>query len=253
MNIIGKKNPRFRIAVADPDNRRSNIWRIAVRKNDVYVSTGGGAPAKFSFHESGICRDAFTGEFGAPPGMDDRVMKRWRRADIPAANTGRACSVLEIVIPTDFLSDGLEAPAKEICWVGAAAPGRSKSIEMFFSADTPDVAQPLMQKGQFEPQAAIRLDNGKWLYVTSCNIEFAGQEIRIPATGKRRFDFLIKRGNAGDTAPRVARILVMNNPADGDKLIVWEYGAFRCDPETEVSVDGTLTTQRIYHATSWGQ
>jgi hypothetical protein len=163
MKIVGKKNPRLRLAIGDAENRRSNLWRVAVRKSDVYVSTGGGAPAKFSFHESGICRDAFTGEFGVPPGMQDRVMTRWRHAEIPPRDTGKACSVLEIVIPNDFLSAGLSVPAKEICWIDAAAVGRSKCIELFFSADGPDVAEPLIQQGQRTPIAGIHLENGCWL------------------------------------------------------------------------------------------
>jgi hypothetical protein len=33
---------------------------------------------KVSFHESGICRRAFTREHGAPSTMTDWVMNRWR-------------------------------------------------------------------------------------------------------------------------------------------------------------------------------
>src|SRR5262245_5705143 len=103
VRIIGK-NKRLRVAIGEPSNRRSHLWRIWVRKSDAYVTTGGPSPTKFSFHESGICRDAFTAEFGAPPGMDDRAMKKWKRGPIPPPNTEQGCSVLEITIPTDFLS-----------------------------------------------------------------------------------------------------------------------------------------------------
>jgi hypothetical protein len=194
MRILGKRDRILRLAIGDTENRRSNVWRIAARKSDVYVTCGGAAPAKFSFHESGICRDAFTGEFGVPPGMNDRVMTRWRRADIPPPNTGKACSVLEVAIPTDFLSTGLGAsPSKPIYWLDAAAPGQSKCIEMFFSADAPDVAAPLIHQGQRTAIGAFPLQNGTWFYVTSHEIVFSGQEIRIPATGNRPFDFLITR------------------------------------------------------------
>jgi hypothetical protein len=57
MRNIGKRDPLIRVAIGDRGNRRSNLGRVAARKIDVYVSTGGVAPAKFSFHESGICRD----------------------------------------------------------------------------------------------------------------------------------------------------------------------------------------------------
>ena len=113
MKIIGKTNPQLRVAIGNASNRQSNIWRIAIRKSDVYVNTSL-KNSKFSFHESGICRHAFTAEYGAPPGMNDRVMERWRRAEIPPPNSGRACSVLELAFPTDFLSAGLEVSPKEM-------------------------------------------------------------------------------------------------------------------------------------------
>jgi hypothetical protein len=250
MKFVGKKNPRFRMSIGDRENRRSNLWRVAARKSDVYVSTGGGAPVKLSFHESGICRDAFTGEFGVPPGMRDRVMTRWRRAEIPPPNTGKACSVLEIVIPSDFLSTGLSVPAKEICWIDAAAASRSKCIELFFSADRPDVVEPLIQQGPRTPIAGIRLENGCWLYITNHEIPFSGQELRIPVAGNRKFDFLITRDDI-PSAERSDRILVMNKPGDGDKMVAWEYGAFRVEPGASYQVDGTLTPHQIYHSTSW--
>lgn len=248
LKIIGKKNPRFRLAIGDPENLRSNIWRMAAYKDDVYVGTGGAAPVKFSFHKSGICREAYTGEFGIPPGMQDRVMTRWKRGEIPPPNTGKRCSVLDITIPTDFLSTGLTAPAKETHWIDAAPTGRSKCVELFFSADGPDVAEPLIQNGKLTPIAGIRLENGNWFYITTYEATFGGQEMRIPATTHRKFDFLITRDNV-PSVERSVRILVMSRPSDGDKMVAWEYGAFKVETSANYRVDGTLTPSRIYHST----
>jgi hypothetical protein len=249
LKVVGKHKP-LRVAVGEHDNRRSNLWRIAARRNDVYVSTGGAAPAKFSFHESGICRDAFIGEFGVPPGMTDRAMTKWRRAEIAPANSGKACSVLEIAIPTDFLSARLDVPPKEISWVDAAPSGWSKSIEMLFSADSPEVAEPLILSGHRRPIGGFRLDNGSWFYVTSHDIAFTGQKMRIPAAGNRRFDFLITREEI-PSSTRSTRVLVMSTPGDDDKMVAWEYGAFKCETGADFAVDGTLTPQRIFNSTSW--
>jgi hypothetical protein len=81
-------------------------------------------------------------EFGVPPGMQDRVM-----TNIPPPNTRKACSVLEVTLPTDFLCTGLEVPSKPIHWLDAAPALQSKYIEMFFSADKSDVAEPLIEQG----------------------------------------------------------------------------------------------------------
>jgi hypothetical protein len=48
MKIVGKRDQRLRLAIGDPENRPSNLWRIAAYKSDVYVSCGGAAPAKSS-------------------------------------------------------------------------------------------------------------------------------------------------------------------------------------------------------------
>jgi hypothetical protein len=248
MKIVGKLNQRLRLAIGDPENRRSNLWRFAAYKSDVYVSCGGAAPVKFSFHESGICRDAFTREFGAPPGMQDRVMTRWKRADIPPPNTGKACSVLEVAFPTDFLSTGLEVPSKPICWLDASTPGQSKCVELFFSADTPELVEAVLQPAQRTAIAAFPLENRSWFYVTSHTIDFPGQEMRIPAAGSRKSDFLIKRQDVSPSS-RSVRILVTSKPSDGDKMVAWEYGASTCEPAEFHTLDGTLTPQQVYHST----
>lgn len=248
MKILGKSNQRLRLAIGDPENRRSNLWRITAYKSDVYVTCAGTLPVKFSFHKSGICRDAFTGEFGVPPGMQDRVMTRWKRADIPPPNTGKACSVLDVAFPTDFLSAGLEVPSKPIHWLDAAAPGQSKCVELFFSSDTPDVVDALLQPAQRTAIAAFPLENRSWFYVTSHTIDFPGQEMRIPAAGKRKSDFLIKRQDVSPSS-RSLRILVTSKPGDGDKMVAWEYGASLCEPGDSHAVDGAITPQQVYHST----
>jgi len=41
----------------------------------------------------------------------------------------------------------------------------------------------------------------------------------------------------------------MSKPGDGDKMVAWEYGAFKSEPGANYSVDGTLTPQQVYHST----
>ena len=88
---------------------------------------------------------------------------------------------------------GLDVPSKPIYWLDAAAPGQSKCVELFFSSDTPDVVEALLQPAQRTAIAAFPLENRFWSYVTSHTIDFPGQEMRIPAAGNRKFDFLITR------------------------------------------------------------
>jgi hypothetical protein len=53
---------------------------------------------------------------------------------------------------------GLEVPSKPIHWLDTAPALQSKCIEMFFSADKPDVAEPLIEQGQ--PQCFVMLTTG---------------------------------------------------------------------------------------------
>jgi hypothetical protein len=95
-----------------------------------YVSHGSmGRIAKLSFHKSGICRSAFTSVHGAPYGMSDRVMQKWRRAPTPPAGTGGASCVFRLHFPTDYLSTALEKPRKSVTWL-PAPQGATQVVEI---------------------------------------------------------------------------------------------------------------------------
>ena len=58
---------RIRFAVGQGDSRFSEIWFASSHKDDVYVgASSAGRMEKISLHKSGICRYAFTDQFGNP-------------------------------------------------------------------------------------------------------------------------------------------------------------------------------------------
>ena len=71
MNGVERLNGRY--VIGRPGGARSNLWRVFSRKSDVYLITSGPGEKieKLSFHEFGICRKAFTREYGTPPGLAD--------------------------------------------------------------------------------------------------------------------------------------------------------------------------------------
>jgi hypothetical protein len=245
--IIPKRNTPFRIAVRS-GAARSNVWRVSARKSEVYLTVGETKAEKFSFHSSGICRHAFTAEFGTPSGMNDRVMTRWKRAPIPPPNVEKAASVLEVAFPTDFLSTAFPDVNQEVHWLPAAPEGNSAHLDFLFSADPPQTVQPLVARGKGRLIAVFSLENRNWFYVVGFESSFRGQEMRLPSAGKRGFDLVTARRDATNSG-RPVRVLVMSNPADGDKMVAWEYGAIRADPDAAFDVDGTLSADRIFHAT----
>ena len=79
-----------RVAVGEP-GRRSSIWYVQAGKNShcvyIFAQTLGGTQ-KFSLHQSGDWRYAFTSEFMEDPEntefvdqLDDRVRDSWRRPE----------------------------------------------------------------------------------------------------------------------------------------------------------------------------
>jgi hypothetical protein len=121
-------------------------------------------------------------------------------------------------------------------------------LDFVFSADQPKTVQPLVARGQGELIAAFELANCSWFYVVCFQSAFRGQELRLPSAGKRGFDLVITRHDTTNTG-RPVRVLVMSNPTDGDKMVAWEYGAIRADPGDAIAVDGTLSADKIFHAT----
>ncbi len=95
-----------RLCVRRDDGYVSNLWRLWItREGDVYATTQGmGGIEKYSFHQSGICRSAFTKEHGTPDTMTDRLIFKWKRSDIPPESTGKASRVAWIAFPTSYLS-----------------------------------------------------------------------------------------------------------------------------------------------------
>jgi hypothetical protein len=73
----------IRVAVGNSTGPRSSVWRIWTNKNEVYAAHRTLAHIeKLSFHSSGICRRAFTNEQGTTTTMTDRVIDKWRRAEV---------------------------------------------------------------------------------------------------------------------------------------------------------------------------
>ena len=69
---------KARIAIGDKSGTRSAAWVVSTAKSDVYAAHRiSGGIEKISFHQSRVCRRAFTAEHGVPQGMTDRVIERW--------------------------------------------------------------------------------------------------------------------------------------------------------------------------------
>jgi hypothetical protein len=125
-----------------PGGARSKLWRVFSQRNDVYVNTlGVGGVEKLSFHESGICRKAFTREHATPETSSDRATSKWRRAPTPPAGANLASFVFEVGVPTDYLSTAIEPPSKEVTWIAPAPPGLARGFIMYFTRESEETVR----------------------------------------------------------------------------------------------------------------
>lgn len=157
----------MRIAVGSAAGPRSTIWRIFSHSNDVYAThRTSGQTEKISFHASRLCRRAFLSTHRLPADLADRVMHRWRRADTPPAQTGRATAVLSIDFPAAHLTESLSVPTKKITWIPAAPLGNSVNIQLMYTNDTQDEFEQQIAPSGRELLHFHSLPNGEAMAIT---------------------------------------------------------------------------------------
>jgi hypothetical protein len=94
----------------------------------------GASPSKFSFHNSGICREAFTKESGHRPiGSSDRVLQKWVRTPLPLAGENKAQLIFSLQIPTGYLSRSSKQYPKKVEWIAADSSSSSVIFHLLLS------------------------------------------------------------------------------------------------------------------------
>jgi hypothetical protein len=225
---------KVRIAIGDASGARSHIWMIATARDDVYAfhRTMGGIE-KISFHTSGICRRAFTEQYGAPEGMADRVILRWNRAQIAPAGSNTLTRLLSVSFPTSHLSTAAVPANKPVLWLAGAPPGRSRNLEAAVTQEPPATATSLIQQHLAHHQAVVlathQTPNGNSLVLFSCEAEWARGNLIVPAS-KHEVDDLVFPEEETTGWARSIRLTMYKPPADGDCLMCAELSGFRMAP-----------------------
>lgn len=215
-----------RLVVGTLGGPRSNIWRLASWRDDVYLAVGA-VPVKFSFHASGRCRKAFTAEHGPPPSLTDRATIKWWRAPTPRPDgSGRASCVLQVGIPTDTLSTSFQPLPKPATWINPAPAGMGTVIEMLFSWEAENDLSAAAAAGNRTVICYTNLPGGQTFAVTSRHATWEHEDFYMPASHHEGEDWLFTKDDPGATG-RPVRITIFNNPKDGDSIIGWEFGGYR--------------------------
>jgi hypothetical protein len=235
-----------RIGVGTPDGLRSSVWRVTPSKSDVYVAQGSGGNEKLSFHASGICRRAFTREYGTPKSLADRAMMKWNRAPTGPAGSGHFSYAATITVPTNFLSTVLKPERKPVIWVPPTPLNSSVVLEFFFTRESKIVVE---SHGAAQYRVLISympLHNGEAFVISAFRSEFAGQEIVLPASHGAKHDIVISSDDPTKSG-RPIRITFFQDATETRPLLITEYGAYRTAKGTKYPERmGVLTRHGVF-------
>lgn len=225
-----------RVAVGEP-HKRSSIWYIHANRSasDVYIfaATLGGSQ-KFSLHQSGAWRYAFTSEFmddeknvDIVDSLEDRVLDEWERP-AGAAVFGPSIRIRARDV-ADVDDSALRRPSR-VVWLPEPPEGHATTIEILvFKPHT-----PLEMRG-YRPIACILLANGEAAMVLTVTRP-------VESTLDEWIDAQIE--NAVELMPAVTaarqgepglRIGIFGHGADGQRF-VWD-ASFR-PPTSELTERG---------------
>lgn len=179
---MAKNRYDLRFGIKRDDGYISSIWRLWITSpGDVYLATRKmGGIEKYSFHQSGICRSAFTKEYGTPTTMPDRAMFKWVRAKTPPPGSGRASRVAWIAFPTDFLSRNLEQNESRIIWIPAAPSGGVTYLEMAYTTESEESVHSAFSENIKRLHSYTPLPGGEAFFVSSYHSDWENADLRSP-------------------------------------------------------------------------
>jgi hypothetical protein len=219
---------KARVAIGDASGARSNIWMVSTANNDVYAFHRDRVGIeKISFHQSGICRSAFTEQHGTPEGMTNRVIQRWNRPQIPPAGSNTLIRLLSVGFPTSHLGTGPVPVDKPMLWLAPAPPGRYRNFELALTPDPPETVSALIEQwADHQVLATHPTPNGTSLILFSGEGEWTRGDLIMPASMHEADDFAFPAVETPEQA-RPIRLTIYTSPRDGDCLMCAELSGFR--------------------------
>ena len=224
---MGKNLFDLRFVIEGEDGFRSSQWRLWITSpGDVYLTTRRmGGIQKYIFHQSGICRSAFTKEHGAPNAMSDRAMFKWKRVQTPLAGAGGTSRVAWIAFPSDFLSR-LTAPTTKTAQIAAAPPGGATYLELAYTFESEAFVVSAFQGNQRRLHSYIVLPSGEAFFISSYHSDWENKDLNSPAGAGSVFPNLLFSANDPLNTGRPVRLLFGPMPKDGDALVLQELGGY---------------------------
>ena len=221
---MAKDLKTLRFAVGVPGSLTSNIWRFWVSaKGDVYLAVRTLAHIhKFSFHKSGICRNAFTDSYDKPITMDDRLMYKWNRAKTPPAGEMGGARVAILAFPSDYLSCSNCNGVDDLEWIPAAKAGDATYVEIVYTNESEESIHGISTERNL--LSYTKLPNSEAVCIFSYFSDWENSDLTMPGNGEVA-DLLFSDKDPCNTG-RPVRLIFGCPPAEGDYLRLRELGGY---------------------------
>lgn len=227
---MSKNVADLRFGIQRPDSYISSIWRMwATKSGCVYLATVDMAQyKKYSFHQSGISKDAFTKEAWGNR-TDDKATSSWRRGVIPNKGNGKASILGSIEIPTALLSRNTLTIKKKITWLEAAPAEGATVVEFLLTHETESTVKGLLST---LPERTLlyykKLPDGKSLVVTYFHSEWEQKIKKMSADPKSIIpEAIIFSTIDPQNTGRPIRVTLSNLPKHGDHLLIADLGGHK--------------------------
>ncbi len=224
---MAKNLTDLRFGIQNPLGYESSIWRLWVTGHgDAYLAIRSMAKIeKFSFHQSGICRSAFTNEHGMPLTMTDRAMFKWRRMQTPLIGEGKAARIAVLGFPTDFLSKPSNSNNNDVFWISAAPVGGATYVEFAYTYESQESIEMAFEGTSSRKLLAFtRLPSGEAFFGSSYHADWENKDLNIPG-GDNSPDLVFSAVDTFNTS-RPIRIRLTSPPVDGNALFLQELGGY---------------------------
>jgi len=155
--------------------------------------------------------------------MTDRVVERWRRAEIPPKGSDKFARLAWLAFPTDYLSRNEPAAAGGMSQIPPAPQGMAAFVEIGLSRDTEDIVRLGTMAAD---QAAVVVHCPTFddisVFVRWYHGQWENKDVRVPAShGRPAYRFLASDPSGG---ARPVRLTTQSLPRDGDAIHVTEVG-----------------------------
>jgi hypothetical protein len=169
----------LRFGIGSPDDARSHVWRLWVRKNDVYLGARDLLQTiKVSLHKSDIWPIAFVDELEARDAENDRLVVRWKRPPEFAPGWTGSVAIIVPVMPSRRPFDSFRESDPRVSWFDAPAIGFKSVLTVLFSRPRlteQDLSRVSMPDDRLA--GSIRKTDGETVWLVLREVKLSAEEI----------------------------------------------------------------------------